>query len=63
LNLISLEIFKVCGINLLQIFVYPVWGTALRKRKLTARKASKAVLINRDIALMSKPWEDFRSWF
>jgi hypothetical protein len=44
-----------------QIFVIQ-FGNCLRKRKPAARKASKAVLINRDIALMSASWEDFRSW-
>jgi hypothetical protein len=58
------EIFKVCR-NKTYSFKYLLssLGTKPRKRKPAARKASKAVLINRDIALMSASWEDFRSWF
>jgi hypothetical protein len=58
-----LEIFKVCrNKTYFQIFVIQFGELSLTERKPAARKASKAVLINRDIALMSASWEDFRSW-
>jgi hypothetical protein len=58
-----LKYLRSAGIKpILSNICYPVWELSLRKRKPAARKASKAVLINRDIALMSASWEDFRSW-
>jgi hypothetical protein len=59
-----LKYLRSAGIKpILSNICYPVWELSHGKEKPAARKASKAVLINRDIALMSASWEDFRSSF
>jgi hypothetical protein len=61
LNLISFKYLRSAGIKpILSNICYPVWELSLTEEKPAARKASKAVLINRDIALMSASWGRFQ---